>query len=290
MTAAYTHANWNHPSGSSTGPDVPLKARDGLRNLRDALFTGKMKDYTFERQNGAGSADEPQYWVFKNTTTNIWLRATNTWTSAKITSQVVEWSDDGGSTWATVHAADAIVYDGNLNITSQSVGSGFYVFVLELIAKVKKVVSDLATHIAATGAHGVGTLAAQNDNAVDLNGGAIDGCDIGIAVRGKGDFTRVTEDHSAYAPGSNAGVTVDWSKGSSVVTNNGVNVLTFSNIPASGRAGLVLDVTNFNNTTFPAAVDWGLGGKPSITGAATIGLLTRDGGTTIRATVTWRAV
>jgi hypothetical protein len=44
----------------------------------------------------------------------------------------------------------------------------------------------------------------------------------------------------------------------------------------------------FNSTTFPAAVTWGLGGKPSIAGKALISLVTLDGGTTVYAGVIWR--
>lgn len=292
MTAAYTHPDWNKPVGTDTGPNVPLKARDNLRVCRDQFFSGKVKDWTFERQNGTGSADDPQYFVFKNTINNVWFRQTNTWTGGKLTACLVDWSDDGGATWASVLGANAIVYDANLNITSESVGSGFLVFVWECLAKARKALADLATHIAATGAavHGLGTMSIQSKTAVDIDGGTIDGTSFGASARGAVDATRATEDHAAYAPASGAGVTVDWAKGSSLVTNNGTNALTFSNVPAAGRAGHVLDVTNLNNTTFPAAVDWGLGGKPSVAGAATVSLLTRDGGTTVRAVLVWRAV
>src|SRR4051812_111868 len=118
MTAAYTHPDWDTPAGTDTGPNVPLKARANLRALRDEIVHGRIKDWTFLPQNGTGSADEPQFWLFKNVINNIWLRLTNTWTSSKITAQLVEWSDDGGVTWATVMGADAIAYDANLNITS----------------------------------------------------------------------------------------------------------------------------------------------------------------------------
>jgi hypothetical protein len=207
MTAAYTHPDWDKPVGSDTGPTVPTKARDNLRVLRDGLLVGKIKDWTFERVNGTGTADEPQYWRFKNTVNNIWFRMTNTWTSAKITSQVVEWSDDGGATWASVMAADTIVYDGNLNITSQSIGSGIYVFVLELIAKVKKVVSDLAAHAAAAGTavHGLHSMSTQDASSVAIVGGAVDGTPIGQTTPEKVNAIRARESMTGTTSVANGG-------------------------------------------------------------------------------------
>ncbi|HBY61092.1 MAG TPA: hypothetical protein DEH78_14820 [Solibacterales bacterium] len=291
MTAAYTHPNWNKPDGSDTGPNVPLRARENLRVLRDGLLTGKVKDWTFLRTNGTGTADEPQYWIFKNTVNNIWFRFTNTWTASKITSQLVEWSDDGGATWATVQVADAIVYDGNLNITSQSIASGVYVFILELIAKGKLVAASLVAHIAGTGTgvHGLGTMSTQASTAVNIDGGTIDGTAIGGAAPSSGSFTRVVEALNALAPGLNAGVTVDWAYGGTRITNNGNNNVTFANIPG-GIAGHLVYVSNHNATLWPASVTWGVGGKPSINGAATIILTTDDTGTNVRASVGWRAV
>lgn len=292
MTAAYQHPDWDKPVGSDTGPNVPTKARDNLRVLRDGLMTGRVKDWAFERSNGTGSADEPQYWIFKNTGNNIWFRMTNTWTSGKITAQLVEWSDDAGASWATVLAAGSIVYDGSLNITSQSVGSGIYVFTLELIAKVKSIASSIAAHIAGTGTsvHGLGSMSTQSHTNIDADGGTIDGVTIGGAARCPLNATRVNEDHGALAPALNAGVTVDWSKGSTKITNNGTNVITFSNVPGGGLGGHVVDCSNLNSTTFPAAVDWGLGGKPSVAGRAVISLITNDGGAKVFATLMWRAV
>jgi hypothetical protein len=102
--------------------------------------------------------------------------------------------------------------------------------------------------------------------------------------------TRLSEEVNTYTPGAAAGVTVDWSTGGgSKITNNGVNVLTFTNVP-SGTTGHTLRVTNLNNTTFPAAVDWGVNGKPSIAGAATVVLITMDSGTTVWAGIQHRAV
>lgn len=101
--------------------------------------------------------------------------------------------------------------------------------------------------------------------------------------------TRFSEETNSYAPSSGAAQAIDWAKGGSLLTNNGTNSITFSNVP-SGTAAHVLYVTNFNNTTFPAAVTWGLGGKRSIAGAALVILTTFDGGTTVLGSVAWQAV
>jgi hypothetical protein len=120
-------------------------------------------------------------------------------------------------------------------------------------------------------------------------GGSINGTPVGGTTPAAGKFTRVVEVPNTYAPTAGAGVTVDWTNGGSTLTNSGTNVLTFSNVPA-GVAGHVLYCTNFNNTTFPAAVDWGVGGKSSIAGAALVSLTTFDGGATIKGSVMWEAV
>lgn len=105
------------------------------------------------------------------------------------------------------------------------------------------------------------------------------------AVAAKG----VAEQNNAISPGSGAGVTLDWSFGGSKITVNGTNAITFSNIPA-GTAGHWVDVSNFNSVTWPAAVDWGLGGISSIAGRATVVLATDDSGTKVFGSVSWRAV
>lgn len=127
----------------------------------------------------------------------------------------------------------------------------------------------------------LGTMAPQNNNAVDIRGGTI--------ANTAGSFTRVIEEYNVYAPGSGAGQAVDWAKGGSKLTNNGTNLLSFSNI-GSGVQGHILTCSNFNNTSFPGSVDFGLGGKPSIAGAAVVSLTTFDGGTTVYASIMWRAV
>lgn len=292
MTAAYSHPDWDNPQGANTGPNVPLNARKNERGCRDQDMLGKVKDWIFERVNGTGTADQPQFWRWKNTVTNIWFRMELTWTANKVTAIKTQWSDDGGTSWADVHGTDAITYDASLNITAQTVASSSFVIVLELLAKLYKAQSDLAAHIAAAGTavHGLGNMATQAKTAVDIDGGSIDGTAIGVTTRAQANVTRGTEGHQAYAPGNNAAQPIDWANGSTKLTNNGVNAISFNNVPAAGLAGHVLDCSNFNNTTFPAEVDWGLGNKPNIAGRAVVSLITNDAGAKIFAVVMWRAV
>ena len=171
-------------------------------------------------------------------------------------------------------------------------GSSFIVMALEALAKVKALLALFNTHTAGTGTgvHGLGGMALQVPSAVAITGGAIDGTPLGVTVRALANFTRTTEGLNTLAPALNAAQALDWTNGSSKLTVNGVNVLAFSNVGATGIASHVLDTSNHNNTTYPAAVLWGLGGKPSIAGRAMIALLTNDGGATVFGAVMWRAV
>lgn len=100
----------------------------------------------------------------------------------------------------------------------------------------------------------------------------------------------ISERTEFLTPASNAGVTINWAIGASVVTVNGTNALTFSNVAATGNlATHSIYTTVFNSVTWPAAVTWGLGGIPSIAGGAWISLVSSNGGTNVFASVFWRA-
>jgi len=123
--------------------------------------------------------------------------------------------------------------------------------------------------------------------AIDVNGGAIDGTPIGASSRAAADFTRVTEAINTYTPTSGSSQAIDCTNGATSLTNNGTNLISLQFVP-SGACGHLLYVTNFDNTTFPASVDFGVDGEPSINGAALVSLVTLDGGTTWRASVMWQ--
>jgi len=194
-TPAYTHYDSVNPLGSQTGPNVVVSTYNNLIALRNSILSGKIKDFVFERANGAGSADDPQFFYWKNAGTSIWFRATNTWTSGAITSQTWDWSNDAGASYASMHAADAITYDAAKNITAATIGSSFIIVALEALAKVRKAITDLAAHIALTGAsvHGLASMSTQANTAVNIDGGTIDGTPIGSAVRAAAEFTRRQE-------------------------------------------------------------------------------------------------
>lgn len=90
-------------------------------------------------------------------------------------------------------------------------------------------------------------------------------------------------------PASNAAIVLDWSYSASKITVNGTHVASLANVP-TGAAGHLVKVDNFNAITWPAAVDWGAAGKPSIAGPGQAVLKTLDGGATVQATLDWRSV
>jgi FtsP/CotA-like multicopper oxidase with cupredoxin domain len=90
---------------------------------------------------------------------------------------------------------------------------------------------------------------------------------------------------------SSTAYTVDLSNGNVFkITMTGNCTFTFSNPPASGKAGsftliLVQDATGSRTATWPASVDWAGGTAPTLTTTASTGtdvltFITTDGGTT----------
>lgn len=90
---------------------------------------------------------------------------------------------------------------------------------------------------------------------------------------------------------SGTAYTVDLTNGNVFkITMTGNCTFTFSNPPASGKAGsftliLIQDATGSRTATWPASVDWAGGTAPTLTTTATTGtdvltFITTDGGTT----------
>lgn len=292
---AYTDFDATKPDASTQGGTAfgnSANANDTA--LRDAIIGGQMKGFLYSHTVGTGTAAQPQYFFWKNGTT--WLRATNGWNSTgdkagNLDSQLWEISTNSGSAYSTIDTV-ACTFDTDGNLTATTGGGSMLTWFLAKLSRLAKVISDLAAHIALTGtsAHGLGSISTQTASAVAITGGAIDGTAIGATTPAAGHFTYMTGSiDTAATPALNAGVTVDWTKDVSTITNSGANVLTFSNIPAAGRmAKRSLVVTAFNSTTFPATVTWGAGGKPSIAGGAWVEMWTTDGGaTTVFASVVW---
>lgn len=283
---AYTTLDSTKPTTAQTRQAAIDSARTNLNALRDAILMGQMQGFAYSQTVGTGTAEQPQFQLWTNGA--IILRATNTWGAAggatgNLSTILWELSVNTGSSYDTI-CTETRTYDGSGNMTASTNAGGWTGWLGYLLGKVK-------THIAATGAavHGLGTMALQAASAVAITGGTVDGTDLGNTTQGKGTFTRVAEKLNTLTPGASAGVTVDWAFGASKITTNVLNAITFANIPAGG-AGHWIDVSNFNQVTWPAAVDWGVGGIQSIAGRAVVNLATDDSGTKVFGSIGWRAV
>lgn len=292
-TPAHTDFDSNNPQGSQAPTPAMSSALGNDRSLRDMILTGRVEGFVQSRTTGTGpDATRPQLVTWYNSSLGIGFRWNITWSGFQIASVLEEWTNDSAATWTAVNSAQANTYDASNDITASTNAGGWVTMFFEVWTKVLKVASDFAGHIASTGTavHGLGTIATQAANAVALTGGSLNGVTIGASTRAAGDFTRITEDLNTYAPGAGAGVAVDWGKGGAVITTNGTNAITFTGIPSSGLAGVYIEIDNLNNVTWPASVDFGLGGTPSIAGQVSVGLATRNGGTNVRAWIAWRKV
>lgn len=288
---AYTAFDNTKPASSQAANAVPGSANTNDIALWYDIVMGAVPGFAFSVSGG--TAEEPTTIYFKNGAT--WIRGSITWTSGNITQITWDVSTDTGSTWigGSGICQQQFSYDGTTGALATTTNAGGMLsMVAYLIGKMKGMKTTYDAHVAATGAsvHGLGTIATQAANSVALTGGTVNGTTVGLSTAAEGLFTRACEQYNTYAPGSGAGVTVDWAKGGSSITNSGTNTLTFSNVPSSRIATHALYVTNLNNTTFPGAVNWGVNGKPSINGAALVSMATFDGGTTVLAVVAWRAV
>lgn len=174
---AYDDFQFDKPDGDDDGPTV---VGDALRNLLALVDLGQTligKGWTVSITAGTGSARRPQFITLKSAGNERWLRATITWgTSAgakyNMTSVLWEMSTDSGSGWDTI-ATWATTYDADGNPTVTTGGGGMAVFLFALLGRHWRHVDDFDTHVADTGAHDIGTLAAQDANAVAITEGSI---------------------------------------------------------------------------------------------------------------------
>ena len=286
-TPAYTQLNTAIPViGNARSTDIAA-LKTNMQATRDGIITGRIPGWTASVTNGTGTAEEPQYRIWANGTER--LRGTYTYSAGYVTQVVWEWSNDSAATWSSI-ATETVTYDGSKNTTGGN-NSSLLSWLYEWIGKLKALRTSYNAHVALTGssAHGLGTISTQAANSVALTGGTVNGASVGLTTPAEALFTRASEQFNTYAPGSGAAQALDWAKGGSSMTNNGSNTVSFSNVPSARVATHLLYCTVFNSTTFPAAVTWGLGGKPSIAGAAAVQLVTLDGGTTVLAGIVWRA-
>jgi hypothetical protein len=256
--------------------------------LRDGILIGRIAGWTMTVSGGTAEEPTYRYWTNQANTQQI-LRAQYTWASGYISAVAWTYSTTGSGGTFDAIGTETITRDGSENQTT-STNASLLSWLYEYIGKFKALRTLFTAHNGgAVGTYhsGIGTMASQAASSVAITGGAFNGT-VGATTPAEGLFTRASEQFNTYTPGSGASQALDWAKGGSTLTNSGSNTVSFSNVPASRVATHALYCTAFNSTTFPAAVTWGLGGKPSIAGKAVVSLVTYDGGTTVFAGIMWR--
>jgi len=258
MTSSYTAVDSTKPAGTQTGPQFAVSANSNDVALWYGLIAANPDGWVYAPVVGSGTAEQPQYMVWTNGAFRV--RGTLTWgvsagATGNITQIIWEVSQDSGSTpnstgtWAARGSTQTMTYDANGNLTATTNAGGFATFVAYLIGKVKGHTTLLASHTASLAA--LGTMSTQGAGAVAITGGTINGATIGVttpSVVAATNFEGV-----AVNLGNITGtVNIDWNLGDYYYgTQTGVTTITFSNLPASGRAqGLTLEVTN------PGAFAW----------------------------------
>lgn len=193
-TPAYTELDSNAPDGTSgTGTTFSASALANDRALRDIGITFRAKGFVQTRTNGTGTADQPQFITWINSTLGIGFRWNMTWTGFDLTSIAYEWSNDSGATWTQMGSTQVNTVASN-NVTASTNSGGGGTILQEIWGKCLKVVAGLATHIAAgVGAHGITVVATWATNAMAFTGGTGEALDIGQTTPGKLDAKRVRE-------------------------------------------------------------------------------------------------
>ena len=64
-TPAFIQFDSSNPVGTQTGPNAIVSMLNNLLALRTSLLSGKVKDFVFERANGTGTADNPQFFLLQ---------------------------------------------------------------------------------------------------------------------------------------------------------------------------------------------------------------------------------
>lgn len=108
------------PVSSDNGNDTIDDARENLMALRDAVIIGALAGWNYSKTDGTGSAEQPQYIIYKNGTN--WIRATLTWGSSggsdgNVTVALWEYSSNSGTGYDTI-GTETIAYDTASNVTS----------------------------------------------------------------------------------------------------------------------------------------------------------------------------
>jgi hypothetical protein len=196
MTTAHVDLDSNNPVGTQTPAAYATSDLANLRALRDMIIVGLVPGFVQTRTQGTGpDVQRPQFLTWNNATLNIGFRWNITWTGFNPTTVQEEWQNDGVPNWLAVGAAQVNTFDASNNITASTNSGGHVNLIFELWGKVGKVVSDFATHIAATGTavHGLASMAIQAASAIAVTGGNIDGTVLGATTPEKADTKRVRE-------------------------------------------------------------------------------------------------
>lgn len=300
-TPAHTDFDSTKPSGASTPTVFTTDTVNNLIAARDMIIDGKVKGFIQSRTNGTGSANQPQFLTWYNSALGIGFRWNITWTGFQLTTVTDEWTNDSAASWTAI-GAQANTYDGANNITASTVSGGFATLLMEVWTKCLKVVSDFATHAAATGTavHGLGTAAVANLASMLITGtSTFNGASVGDTSPPTVDSKRVRETFHDYGgPLANgATVTIEWDKYSFAAftpsaTAADTVTIAFSGSPAAGLGqGVTLEIINGlrsadGKITWPANVKWigKAAARPVDTTLESSGrnifvVYTRDGGT-----------
>lgn len=290
-TPAHTDFDPANPQGSQTPANEAAATLNDLRALRDAITNGRLEGFVQSITQGTGAdLDHPQFVTWLNAALTIGFRWNITWTGHQLTTIADEWSNDNGATWTAINTAQGNTYDASNRITASTQAGGWRTLFLQFWTQLLKIKADFAAHIAATGTavHGLGTMALQAASAIAVTGGAMDAVTIGATTPADSTFTRSKGQKTDYTPALNAAVALDFSKAGATITTNGAHTVSFTNVPA-GVFGFLVFIDNFNAiATWPASVNWGVNGRPSIATPVYVTLITTNGGTSVHPVIAWQ--
>lgn len=104
------------PVSTDNGDTVVADIAKNLAALRDGLVIGGMPGWNYSKLNGTGTAAEPQYIYYANSTMKI--RGTLTWSDGNVTTVLWEFSTDSGSTYPDTIGTETISYDIDSNVNT----------------------------------------------------------------------------------------------------------------------------------------------------------------------------
>lgn len=295
---AYTAADVSKPTTANTREEVVNFARTNAAALRDMIAGGGDGSGAWAFAQSGGTAAAPTTITLSKGAERI--RWSLTYTGNQVTAITCAYSSDSGSNYDTIGSFtfgfDASTFG---NVTSGNVGSVLLARAMQVWAFVRDLYASFTSHTGTTvgsGAHGAGSIASQNANAVAVTGGTINGASVGATTPAMGYFVGAREVHAAVAFGG-ASTNLDLAAAGSfafTATGSGAAALTFSNPPPNNRATTIyLFLTNggLRTWTWPTGSKWAGGSPPSLSssGLDVLTATTVDGGTSWHWTLASRA-